>query len=208
MTRVLTTFAFGPHSDLLEVSLPTFAKYAARHGYDLFVPRQPSGFDRPWSWFKVTAITALLAEYETVLWLDADVVVLRHDADVAAECQDAPMGLVVHDTSDGLVPNCGVWVVRRAAADLLRSLLAMRPVPRSDCWWEQAALIAALGGDAGSHPVSVPPGPMWRELAYQWNPHKYDKRGIPTDRRFFHATMYPDRKAAMLAALKGEVPCH
>jgi hypothetical protein len=193
-------------SDLMNVSLPTFARYAQKHGYDLFVPsgEQLAGLSRPVPWGKVPLILSLLsAGYDAVLWLDADVGVIRHDKDILDDLPaDAPMGLVVHRTPDGAVPNSGVWLVRSAASETLESLWPLDGFRRSAGWWEQAALIAALGGDPDATPVSVPAGPTWAELPYEWNPHARDPRGF-AGCRFFHATTLPDRHAALMEAILG-----
>lgn len=195
--KALTTFAYGPQADLLEVSLPTFQRYALVHGYDLFVPAQRD-LNRHHSWMKIPLICSLLNVYDTVLWLDADVVVRRFDVDIESVTPPSPMHMVVHETPDGSVPNCGVWIVRKEAAEFLESLWPLTGFARSECWWEQAAVIAGLGGDPDATPTSTPGGSGWGQLPYEWNPHPHDRRGVPADCRFFHATMAPDRKAAML----------
>ena len=204
MRKAIATYGLGPMAPLLDVALPTFAAYAQMHGYDLFVPsgRQFAGMNRPLAWGKVSLIASLLRSgYDAVLWLDADVVVVRYDRDILADLpEDKPIGMVVHHTGDGAVPNTGVWLVRAAACDLVESLWPLDGFRRSDCWWEQAALIAALGGDPDATPVATPPGPAWGELPYEWNPHVRDSRGVSAC-RFFHATCYPDRRAAMLEAV-------
>jgi hypothetical protein len=204
MKKALTTFGLGPMAELLDVSLPTFAWYAQTHGYDLFVPsgQQFAGINRHVSWGKIPLIVSLLrGGYDAVLWLDADVVVVEHDKDIFDDLPaDAPMGLVVQNTPDGAVPNCGVWLVRAEAAEVLESLWPLDGFRRSAGWWEQAALIAALGGDPDATPVEVPAGRAWAELPYEWNPHLRDPRGL-ADCRFFHATCFPDRKAAMIEAI-------
>jgi hypothetical protein len=201
MTRALTTFAYGPQAALLDVSLPTFNWYAERHGYDLYVPSKTrfAGVSRPYSWCKIPLLISLMESgYDEVLWLDADVVVCRYDKDIFDDASDAPMSVVVHRTEDGDVPNMGVWVVRKSCLPFLRSLWHRDGFSRSECWWEQAAVIAALGGDPDATPVAVPAGPAWGQLPYEWNPHRNDVRGIPDDCRFFHATTFSDRRAAML----------
>jgi hypothetical protein len=201
MKKVITTFGLGPMSELLDVSLPTFARYAQAHGYDLFVPSgaQFTGIQRHPSWFKVPLIMSLLkGGYDTVLWIDADVVVRKYDRDIV-EGVESPMGMVVQNTSDGAVPSCGVWMVRQAAMEFLQSLWPLDGFARSGCWWEQAAVIAALGGDPDATPVSVPNG-WWAQLPYEFNPHIGDPRGI-YDCRFFHATGFADRLTAMKEAL-------
>jgi hypothetical protein len=204
MRKVLTTFGFGPMAELLDVAMPTFARYAQRHGYDLFVPsgEQFAGMSRHPSWGKIPLILTLLnGGYDAALWLDADVVVLRDDRDILDDLPaGASVGMVVHHTEDGAVPNCGVWLARAEAAELLESLWPLNGFRRSSCWWEQAALIAALGGDPDATPVATPAGRAWAELPYEWNPHARDSRGV-SGCRFFHATCFPDRRAAMIEAI-------
>lgn len=198
--KALATFGFGAAADLLEVSLPTFRRYAGIHGYDVRVPNEEE-FARPWAWFKVPFLRALIDDgYDAVLWLDADVVIRRYDVDILDEAPPTPTSVVVHHTADGAVPNTGVWVVRSEAKRLLEDMWHRTGHRRCDCWWEQAAFIAALGGDPDATPTSTPPSAAWGELPYHWNPHVNDPRGIPANCRFFHATQIPDRKTAMLQA--------
>lgn len=210
MNRVIVTCGVGHASQWLEVSMPTFRDYAAAHRYDIVlandVDRLPGA---EWvtqvhpAWRKVPAIAVLCRRYDEVLWLDADVVVRRMDVDIASEAVgDNRHFLVVHNTTDGAVPNAGVWFLRGVSGDDVDSLRQWSTFRRSGCWWEQAALIHLLGGDPDATPVSVPPSEMWAELPYHWNPHVNDPRGVPGDCRFFHATMYPDRVAAMKEMLQ------
>ena len=203
MKKVLTTFAVGPMAELLDVALPTFARYAATHGYDLFVPSSDSvkSVPRAPSWVKLPLlISCLKGGYEAALWIDADVVIRRHDRDILDDLGESPMGMVVQNTPDGAVPSCGVWCVRQSAIEFLESIWPLDGFGRSWCWWEQAAVIAALGGDPDSNPVTVPAG-GWAQLPYEWNPHRLDPRG--TDGcRFFHATGFGNRLAAMKEALQ------
>lgn len=203
MRRVLTSFGFGDHNVMLRITLPTFARYAATHGYDLFVPAAPpDGCDRPASWAKIPLLSALFERgYDEVLWIDADVVIRRFDRDIAEDCDEKPLHMVVHDTRDGMVPNCGVWHVKNSFAPYLEEVWNRDGSRRGGGWWEQAAVISLLGGDPDAEKVAVPPGPLWGELPYEWNPHAWDDRGIPADCRFFHATMLQDRAAAMRRAL-------
>jgi len=200
--KVLTTFGTGPMAELLDVALPTFARYASTHGYDLFVP--PVGdieaVGRHPSWAKVPLLlSSLKGGYEAALWIDADVIIRLHDRDILDELGESAMGMVVQNTPDGAVPSCGVWCVRQGAIEFLESLWPLDGFLRSFCWWEQAAVIAALGGDPDAHPVSVPAG-GWAQLPYEWNPHRLDPRGMDGC-RFFHATGFDDRLAAMKDAL-------
>jgi len=207
--RVLTTFGFGEHSRFLGISLPTFARYAAQHGYDLFVPQAGffSGRDegRSASWLKIPLLHSLFGYgYDEVLWIDADVVIRRFDRDIFDNCTLAPLHMVVHETKDGSVPNCGVWFVRSSFGPYLPAVWRLNGFRRENGWWEQAAVLSILGADPDAESVRVPPGPLWASIPYEWNPHALDPRGIPQDCRFFHATMVHDRAAAMRRAIGHE----
>lgn len=203
MRRVLTSFGFGPHAELLQIAIPGFARYAAKHGYDLLIPQASFFSDdaraRPPSWMKIPLIKRLLDDgAESVLWLDADVVVRRFDKDISDDCGDRrPLHMVVHHTSDGGVPNAGVMYMRKEFSPHLDSVWRQCNFARSSCWWEQAGLISVIGGDPDASPVSVPAGPLCGELPYEWNPHVMDSRSIPDDARFFHATCFGDRAGVM-----------
>lgn len=205
MRRVITTFGFGEVCEpLARISAPSFAKYAIQHGYAFFQPSewyfdswQQKLDGRGASWLKVLLLLDLLTVYEEVLWLDCDVLVVRFDKDIAEDLTPAPMHMVVHHTPDGLVPNCGVWHLRRSAIPTLEKLWDLNHFDRSHGWWEQAAVISALGGNPDAFPAFTPPGPLWGELPYVWNPHIRSSLGLPADMRFFHATMFPDRQKAM-----------
>lgn len=203
----MTTFGFGGHAEMLKVALPTFAEYAKRHGYDLFVPEE--GFfgpehQRPASWKKIPLLKSLFGMgYDVALWLDADVVIRKFDKDIADDCGERPMHMVVHNTHDGAVPNCGVWYVRSSFAQYLDDVWGRCGFIKTDCWWEQAAVISLLGGDPDAASVSVPGGPLWAELPYEWNPHARDARSFPAETRFFHATAIEDRVRVMKGVVDG-----
>lgn len=214
-TKILTTFGIGPAREALAISLPLMARYAQRHGYRLVVPSdaevEKACRGRPASWGKTEWLRYLSREkYEsTVLWLDADVVVCRHDVDIAGDGPDYRpfVSMVVQNTPDGAVPSCGVMLVNNDAKlwpDVAYAGVwnacgpdGMNAV-RSPGWWEQAAMIRWLGGDPDPTPIVTPvPSEKWGTLSYEWNPHPCDPRGIPDDLRFFHATATDDRLGDM-----------
>jgi hypothetical protein len=211
-TKILTTFGIGPAREALAISLPLMARYAQRHGYRLVVPSdaevEKACAGRAPSWGKIEWLRQLCREGEsTVLWLDADVVVCRHDVDIAGDDpQSLPfVSMTLQNTPDGAVPSCGVMLVNNDAKGYLRTSDSYLSIwgeagpdgmnaVRSSGWWEQAAMIRWLGGDPDQTPiVTPPPSNKWGELAYEWNPHPCDPRGIPDDLRFFHATATNDR---------------
>jgi hypothetical protein len=219
VSKALCTFALGPQAPLQAIALPSLGRYAARHGYTLFAPsadwlaarvRPESRFSpdaagpRPASWLKLPLLHWLLADagFDAALWVDADVVMADASEDIAdAAGRTCWQALVYHDVDVGEVPNCGVWWLAAAMAPVLPALWAMAG-HRDHGWWEQAAMIELLGGDPNSGAVKTGGTPLaarTARLPYDWNPHARDRRGLPPDARFLHATTLPDRAAAMRA---------
>jgi hypothetical protein len=215
--KALVTFGVGDARPLLDISLPTFRRYADAHGYELVIGEPPASDDV--SWRKLPLLIELFREgYDALVWIDADIVVMRHDRDILDDSPH-PLGLVVHEVPEGRVPNCGLMVLRwplgivplltaQAIADARQ--VEGRPFRRS-AWWEQSAIIEAIGGDPDHDFVSVPQGVQnvtgtslgtWGKLPYEWNPHPHDWRGYPPNARCFHATMSADRACAMATAVK------
>jgi glycosyl transferase family (putative galactosyltransferase) len=147
--KALCSIGSGPHEQLLAISRPTFAAYAGRHGYELVTSTQDDP-RRPPAWAKVPMLREALRSYDLVLWIDADAVIVDGSHDIADElAPDRFLGLVRHGEQN--VPNTGVMVWRAGAlaADLLdRTWRSPRFINHP--WWENAALLAALGYDLPS----------------------------------------------------------
>lgn len=206
MKKILITLCDGSPAfkDILAASAPTHARYAALHDYDYMIASKEcvlhhtAGEKRHPSWAKVMLLKNQPHEFK--LFLDADVGVVRYDKDIL---EDFPagkkFGMVVHHTSDGAVPNCGVLACMGDVEDEMFEIWDRDHFARSKWWWEQAGMISLLGGDPDAEKISVPPGPLWGELPYEWNPHICDSRGFCQGIRFFHATQLADRAGAIRA---------
>jgi glycosyl transferase family (putative galactosyltransferase) len=152
--KALCSIGSGPHEALLEISRPTFEAYARRHGYELITSTETRP-GRPPAWAKVPMLREALESFELVLWIDADAVIVDGRDDVAELLQpDRSLALVRH--GENQVPNTGVMLWR--AGELARELLdrtwnATRFIDHP--WWENAALLDALGYDL---PGELDPG--------------------------------------------------
>lgn len=204
MKKVIVSFGVGEHKRLLSLAIPTFYLYAHNHNYDVFLPSNDffsnKTKENPPAWWKLDVIEYLFNTYDQILWLDADVIICRFDEDIMNNLDnDSDFGMVVHETPDGQVPNCGVWPLNKSSLRWLSTLKQYNTFKRSRCWWEQAALLHLMGIDPDGIPVKLPEKSniAWNQLDYLWNPHINDNRKIPQDTRFFHATCFNDRCAVM-----------
>lgn len=201
MKKVLVTFGFQEASAWLELTAPLMMKYAMRHGYDFYVVHEPEEIYKPHSWFKLDVFDRVLGVgdscWNLALWLDADVVIKDFSVDIASLLQkETRLANVVHQTDvHGLVPNCGVWLIKNY------SPLFSTKSDLEDRIWEQGRYCKYLGGN-DAFPLEFPDGfPSWfQELPYEWNVTLWDKRGIPDNLRFFHATASrdPEEKLALI----------
>lgn len=194
--RALISFGTGSSAELLKIALPSFAEFADAHGYTLRVYEpDPDPFWPP-PWLKVACIQHALEEYDEVLWVDSDIVITDTSTDMEVP-DDAWQAMAVHRTQDGHVPNTGVWVCRRPIKDSLRALWKMQDY-RNHPWWEQGAVLAAMGYDSWARPIVLgnPTELHMRThfLSTEWNSHPWDEAEEP---RFRHATMHDDRAAVM-----------
>lgn len=209
MKKVLTSFGTGYHSRLLSLAIPTFYRYANLHNYDMFLPNNTffsnTTKELPPSWWKLDLIEYLLNIYDQVLWLDADVIICKFDEDISDTMNNNyDFGAVVHETPDGIVPNCGVWLLNQSSLRWISQLKLHNSFKRSQCWWEQASLIHLLGANPDDTPVVLPDKYTipWFKLDYLWNPHLHDHRKIPDQTKFFHATCFNNRYEAIKTVLE------
>jgi hypothetical protein len=157
--RRLIVTAAGPlmRPVLDECALPSFRRYAARWGYDVHAERLPAdgtaadAAAQQAKWAKITLLRDALQTYDLVLWLDADILVLRDDEDVAVHLHPRAFQALVLEqvpSEHRLNPNTGVWVLRAVPATaFLDAVLAAGPQPGP--WADQGAVLLALGWDRG-----------------------------------------------------------
>ena len=145
--KVLCSLGAGSFGEILDLSGKTFEIYAQRHGYDLDVRRELLDPSRTPSWNKIPLFLELLTRYDLVLWIDADAAIVDPTEDIADALEEEDlMALVAHEYDGQIVPNCGVWVLRRdrAVRRLLEKVWSHTEYLDHE-WWENAALLVELG---------------------------------------------------------------
>jgi len=184
-------------------TMPLMAAYAERHGMKLYAANLAGA--RPPSWMKVPALIGALEKFDRVVWIDADVVISRHDDNIFDEVSEFSVQAVVpHETPCGTVPNCGVWVVKPEMRETLTAAwMCERHI--NHYWWEQAAMLELMGysvvADEQGLPRCLPGTPTglrskteW--LSPKWNHHPQDERRVGSP-NFIHVTGYADRLGAI-----------
>jgi len=184
---VLCSAGVGPHAALLELARPSLERLAGRHGWALDLHFRSFPHDRPPAWNKVVAIRSLLERYDTVVWIDADAMVMDPAPDITAVATpDRFLWMTKHHYRGEDQPNTGVMVVH--AGDEARRFLdatwsATNLVEHP--WWEQAAMLQLLGFDVTDpgHARLVEPTEWydrigwldnrWNSIPDDWHPAAY-----------------------------------
>ena len=167
--KVLCSIGSGAHAELLEITRETFAAYAARHGYEVVLETGRRAPERPPAWDKVLLLRELAEDADTLLWLDADAVVVDTSRDIAAELRPGDLlGLVERRVGRDRLPNTGVMVLRGgpAACELLDLVWAAERLINHP-WWENAALLDVLGYRLPGWERSGPVGRALKVLHYR-----------------------------------------
>lgn len=200
---ILTGWRGTDFAKIAAHTLPRMEEYAHRHGAK-FACVNLDDAEVPPSWMKVPNIAAALSDYERVLWLDTDVVVVDPTQSIFADHDGSSWQAVVeHETECGLVPNCGVWLVTQKMLPLLRfAWERLLPGYLNHPWWEQAAVMSMAGyaitlTDGWPHATLESPTELYERTQFldaKWNHHPADRRKVAAP-AFRHVTQYPDRLA-------------
>jgi hypothetical protein len=188
MRKAIISMGSGPQSRLLRLMTATVVPYASRHGYDVHLLTEPIDPERPAPWSKIRAFQRLQHDYDVLVWLDADLMVVDGRVDIATELEDGRfLYLVEHRTPEGRLPNSGVMMVRTGAdcAAFLEAVWAQRDLIEHR-WWENAAIARLLGYDLDP-PQAVARTEWLRKtklLSGRWNSIHDSPAGSPRIRHY------------------------
>jgi hypothetical protein len=172
MRAALATIGVGRQAALLRRSRPLFTDYARQHAYELVIGDGVMPEPRPPQWSKVALLRRLVDDYDLVLWLDADLMILDGSDNIADLLRpDSYQALVM----GALGPNTGVWLLR--GSDRARRFLdaAWNADLSNDGinWWDNSAVLNLLGYDISCWPPSFKRATEWSEgtqaLPEEWN---------------------------------------
>jgi hypothetical protein len=197
MNRAIVTLATGAHQRLQAIAWPSFDAFAKRHGWDLFRANGCANA-RPHAWYKLLAIKQLLENYDEVLSLDADVLIVDGAEDLTAP-PEYWQAMVKHQTGDGEVPNTGVWLCCKEMIPILDKAWDKTEWLMHG-WWDQAAILDLMGYHVLQPTHLEQPTELYEHTYFLdsgWNVHKWD-RNNGNHARIRHATMYENREAIML----------
>ena len=130
---------------------PNWAHYALRHGFDLKVFTAPLDTSaraggRSAAWQKCLILEAL-ADYDRVVWLDADIVINREAPSVTMDVPLGKIGAVI--SGDYLHPDLRLFFLRRTIRPV-----AVTSADAEEAWRnDQASFYAQAGIACGTHDI-------------------------------------------------------
>jgi len=206
MRKAFCTFGVGPYAEVLDVARPTFEKYCDLHGYQYFeqYPRIMGKLERPPAWGKVYMMMELLEDYDVVLWIDCDVLILKFDIDIddCVPLEDI-QAIVKHQSGEAQIPSTGFWYARHEMIPYLEKIWSMEKFIHHQ-WWEQGAFQNLLGYDQDlayllARPRRVRETELYHKtyiLSEEWN--SVDNENLNSEARVMH---FPSHDAHLRANL-------
>ena len=174
--RVIATVSIGPHNELFSLAQPNLEQYAKLHNYEISNCRNTLDASRPVAWTKILHILQLMEIYEEIFWIDADAIILDSTVDISTVVKDdSDLAWVYHENQNQSHPNAGVMFIRvNTATRKLFELANQQRDLDNHPWWDQAALMRALGIESSFLPVgnlkhSKPVQIVEQRLAIEWN---------------------------------------
>lgn len=169
MSRAIVSAATDGWSEITRITWPAMGRYASSHGAVFCGSALDGRALRPSPWGKLAVIAGALSDYDEVLWLDADVLIVDHSKSIFGEFeQQAETAMAMHPNPEHW--NTGVWLLRRP---MIRALVlaGMRDEFIQHPWWEQAAVhaviadekirVQAIGLEWNSCPVAMHESPRF-----------------------------------------------
>lgn len=127
--------------EISNLSFPTLEKFSQKNKFDCerFLVE---GFKKPTPWFKIDALinTIELDQYDYVLWVDADAIILNQNFNIESLINN---NKILHIAKDFNNINTGVmlWKVCEESLSLLYKIQSMSEKYLNHIWWEQAAIL-------------------------------------------------------------------
>jgi hypothetical protein len=162
MKKGIILTAAGPnmHGMLHDYSLPTFKAYAKKWGYGVEAHELQIDGDgnddaaKKAKWAKLGLMEkALESSADIIVWIDADVLIMRHDEDIAGHLLPGTFQALTYEmvpTEHRISPNTGVWIVRNCdeSREFIKLLYKLGPQPGP--WNDQGTVLEALGWYRGN----------------------------------------------------------
>jgi hypothetical protein len=165
----ITNESYWPVSD---ITRPVNVEYALSHNYVFNMFIHPPA---PWSetvWGKITYLKKRLAEFDWVMWIDADAMITNHRVRIEDLIEKAGEGkdLIISSDLNGL--NAGVFLLRNCEWSqlFLQFVESRKDEYLSHRYPEQEAMDAVIKDGETRHHVAYLPQWLLNQFWLQWIP--------------------------------------
>ena len=192
MTRkVIASVAIGSHKELLDLSIGKLNNYADLYGYEISICFESLDSSRPAAWNKILHILNLMPEFDEILWIDADAIIVDTSKDISEEVsKETDLAWVYHSYGDQSHPNTGVMFIRSNLKTVnLFELANLQTDLTNHPWWDQAAIMRLMGLESIDWPFELKESQVKIEineqkLSTEWNSIRQAPAEKPRIRHF------------------------
>jgi len=146
--KLVSAYSGDKYKNISSYTFPLMKSYSEYHGIDYeFFHINTTEICRPAPWFKVKLLqdTLRLEKYDVIIWIDADVVIVKKENNILDEITNYHIQYVSRHNIDGNIhPNSGVWMITPEMYKYLKDIWSKTSLI-NHFWWEQAALIECMG---------------------------------------------------------------
>lgn len=135
----------GDHIHLSDLTFPTVERFCLKNGYSFRRYDIPQEYDRPASWFKISAFIDLLdhqyenQEFEYFGWIDSDAAIINKDFNLE-KILETKFDIFISKDFNNF--NCGSFLIKNCSENLILLKEIYQKTEYIDhIWWEQAAFI-------------------------------------------------------------------
>jgi len=170
----IVTFAMGQHAAYLPLIEPSLREYAHRYKYDVIIHSESADESRPPAWSKVKFLLEALANYDEIMWIDSDALLVDVSRDLKKDIQrKTEMAWAIHHIRGEDYPNSGVLFLRSTprTSAFLAAVYEQEDLIDHP-WWENAAMIRLLGYQSSKVDegrVQTPMDLNVQHLDWRWN---------------------------------------
>lgn len=128
--------------DMINVSKPILSEYCYRNNYSYDIFNIPTDYIRPYSWFKIDKLIQIDNDYDYILWMDADSVIVNKQFKIESIINKNKYFYISKDLHN---INCGVFMIHNN--NYMKKFLENtwnKTQYLNHCWWEQAAIIDSI----------------------------------------------------------------
>ena len=133
--------------EISDLSFPTVESFCLKNSFDcerFFI----EDFGKPAPWFKIPTLIKEIDsnEYDYILWIDADAMILNQNFDIK-QILDENKSLHISHDPNSINSGAMLWKCDKVSRGFLKEVWKLSEKYLNHIWWEQAAIIELLASE-------------------------------------------------------------